>query len=95
VPLTGIRDAVLRRTASGAEIGPEEKLGVKEAIGLYTSEAGYFSFDEDKVGTIEVGKYADFVVLDRDITACPAEEITDAEVAMTIVGGKIVYEAGK
>ncbi len=93
VPLTGIRDAVVRRTGSGAEIGPEEKLGVMEAIGLYTSEAGYFSFDEDKVGTIEPGKYADFVVLDRDITTCPPEEITNAKVAMTIVGGKILYES--
>ena len=93
VPLTGIRDAILRRTESGVEIGPEEKLGVMEAIGLYTSEAGYFSFDEDKVGTIEPGKYADLVALDRDISSCAPEEITDAKVAMTIVAGKIVYEA--
>ncbi len=94
-PLTGIRDAVLRRTASGAEIGPEEKLGIGEAIALYTSEAGYFSFDEDVVGAIEPGKYADFVVLDRDISRIPPEQITDAKVAMTIVGGKVVHESGQ
>jgi len=92
IPLTGIRDAVVRKTESGADFGPEERLGVKEAIGLYTSEAGYFSFDEDNVGTIEPGKYADLVVLDRDITACPPEEISEAKVEMTIVGGKVVYE---
>ena len=45
------------------------------------------------MGTIEPGKYADFVVLDRDITAIPAEENADAQVTMTIVGGRIVYEA--
>jgi predicted amidohydrolase YtcJ len=92
VPLMGIRDAVLRKTCSGADFGPEEKLSVGEAIGLYTSEAAYFSFDEDKAGTIEPGKYADLVVLDRDITAIPPEQITDAAVVMTIVGGRIVYE---
>jgi len=92
VPLTGIRDAVLRKTGSGADFGPEERLSVGEAIGLYTSEAGFFSFDEDKVGTIEPGKYADFVILDRDISAIPPEQITEAKVEMTIVGGKVVYE---
>ena len=91
-PLTGIRDAVLRLTGSGAEFGPEERLAIGEAIGLYTSEAGYFSFDEANLGSIEPGKYADFVVLDRDIMAIPPEQITDAEVVMTIVGGRVVYE---
>jgi predicted amidohydrolase YtcJ len=93
LPLMGIRDAVLRRTSSGADIGKREALSVREAIGLYTSEAGYFSFDEDDMGTIEPGKYADFVILDRDITSIPAEEIADAQVLMTVVGGEIVYEA--
>lgn len=93
LPLMGIRDAVLRQTSSGADIGKGEALCVREAIGLYTSEAAYFSFDEDNMGTIEPGKYADFVVLDRDITAIPPEEITDAQVSMTIVGGRIAYEA--
>jgi hypothetical protein len=92
-PLTGIRDAVQRKTASGADIGPEEKLSVGEAVGLYTSEAAQFSFDERRLGTIEPCKYADFVVLDRDITCVSPEQITDARVAMTIVGGRVVYEA--
>jgi predicted amidohydrolase YtcJ len=91
LPLMGIRDAALRRTSSGAEIGSDERLSVREAIGLYTSEAGYFSFDEKKVGTIEPEKYADFVVLDRDITAIPPEQIPGAQVLMTIVDGRIVY----
>jgi predicted amidohydrolase YtcJ len=93
LPLMGIRDAVLRQTSSGADMGKEQSLSVREAIGLYTSEAGYFSFDEDDLGTIEAGKCADFVVLDRDITSVPAEQITDAKVWMTIVDGRIVYEA--
>ncbi|GAB4349090.1 MAG: amidohydrolase [Candidatus Abyssubacteria bacterium] len=92
-PLTGIRDAIVRKTGSGADIGPEEKLSVGEALGLYTSEAAQFSFDEQRLGTVETGKYADFVALDRDITRIPPHQITDAQVAMTIVGGRIVYEA--
>jgi predicted amidohydrolase YtcJ len=44
------------------------------------------------LGTIEPGKHADFVVLDRDITRAPPEQITDAEIVMTIVGGRVVYE---
>jgi len=91
-PLLGIRDAVMRLTGSGAEIGPEERLSVSEAVQLYTSEAAYFSFDENRAGTIEPGKYADFVVLDRDITAIPPREIADADIKMTIVGGRVVYE---
>ncbi len=91
-PLTGIRDAVLRLTGSGKEIGPEERLSVREAVAMYTSEAGYFSFDENNAGAIEPGKYADLVVLDRDITKIPPEQITDTQVVMTVVGGKVVYE---
>jgi predicted amidohydrolase YtcJ len=90
----GIRDAVLRRTRSGADIGKGEALSIREAIGLYTSEAGYFSFDEENLGTIEPGKSADLVVLDRDITTIPPKQITDAQVLMTIVAGKVVWEAG-
>ena len=93
LPLMGIRDAVLRQTSSGIDIGKGEALTIREAIGLYTSEAGYFSFDENNLGTIEPGKCADFVVLDRDITSIPPAEIPDAKVLMTIVDGRIVYEA--
>lgn len=91
-PLVGIRDAVLRLTGSGKEFGPEERLSLDEAVRLYTSEASYFSFDEKRLGTIEPGKYADFVILDRDITTLPAAEVVDAEVLMTVVGGRTVYE---
>ncbi len=92
LPLMGIRDAILRQTSSGSDIGKGEALSIREAIGLYTSEAGYFSFDEDNLGIIEPGKCADLVVLDRDITSIPPERITDARVMITIVGGRVVYE---
>ncbi|RJP14298.1 MAG: hypothetical protein C4520_21510 [Candidatus Abyssobacteria bacterium SURF_5] len=92
LPLVGIRDAILRKTGSGADFGPEEKLGVEDAISLYTSEAAHFSFDEAHLGTLEEGKYADLVVLDRDITRIPPEQIPDAQVLMTVLGGRVVFK---
>jgi predicted amidohydrolase YtcJ len=63
-----------------------------EALRLYTINSAYQSFDEDRLGSIEEGKLADFVVLGRDILTVPDEEIKDIPVDATIVSGKIVYE---
>ena len=90
-PLMGIHALVNRRTERGVPIGESQKITVKEAIKLYTINAAYHSFDEDEMGSIEVGKYADFVVLGEDILTVPPERIIDIPIDMTIVGGKIVY----
>jgi hypothetical protein len=90
-PLIGVRDAVLRKTASGREIAPSEAITVEEALALYTREAAYFSFDEARWGTITEGKWADLVVLERDPLEVPPEEIPQCRVHMTLVGGKVVY----
>jgi hypothetical protein len=63
-----------------------------DAIKAYTWNAAYLEGSEDTKGSIEPGKHADFVVLDRDITAVDPEEIIETEVLMTIVGGEVVYE---
>jgi predicted amidohydrolase YtcJ len=94
LPLLGIRDAIVRKTGSGADFGPEERLGIDDALALYTSEAAHFSFDEERMGTLEPGKYADLVVLDRDITQVSPEQIPDAQVLMTVLGGDIVFSTG-
>jgi predicted amidohydrolase YtcJ len=91
-PLIGVRDAVLRRTASGQEIGPSECMTAEQALTLYTREAGYFSFEEKERGTLKEGKMADLVVLDKDPMALSPEAIPDCRVTMTVVGGKIVYD---
>ena len=94
-PLEGIYAAVTRRTLDGKHPGgwvPEQKITVEEALRAYTSGAAYASFEEDRKGTLERGKLADFAMIDRDITRIPAEEIRDARVLMTVVGGKVVYE---
>jgi len=91
-PLMGIHALVNRRTANGQPLGMSQRVTVMEAIRLYTINAAYHSFDEDVMGSIEVGKYADFVVLGEDILTVSPERIIDIPVDMTIVGGKIVYQ---
>jgi predicted amidohydrolase YtcJ len=94
-PLEGIYGAVTRRTLDGMNPGgwvPEQKITVEEALRAYTVNAAYASFEEDIKGTLEPGKLADFVVLDRDITAVDPAEIWDMKVQQTWVGGKKVFD---
>lgn len=94
-PLLGIYAAVTRQTLDGANPGgwiPEQKVTVEEALRAYTSEAAYSSFEEDRKGTLAPGMLADFVLLDRNLTAIPPEDIRNAKVLRTVVGGKTVYE---
>ncbi|NHJ04937.1 MAG: amidohydrolase [Candidatus Heimdallarchaeota archaeon] len=67
------------------------KISAKEALYYFTLGAAYSSFEEDIKGSIEPGKLADFVVLDKDILKIPPEEINDTKVLMTIVNGEIVF----
>jgi predicted amidohydrolase YtcJ len=91
-PLMGIHALVNRVTKAGRPIGQSQKISVMEALKLYTINAAYQSFDEDKLGSIEVGKYADMVVLGEDILTAPPETIINIPIDMTIIEGKIVYE---
>ena len=91
-PLMGIHSLVNRRTAKGQPIGQSQKISVMEALRLYTINAAYHSFEEHLMGSIEPGKYADMVVLGRDITTAPPETIIDIPIDMTIVNGRIVYQ---
>jgi predicted amidohydrolase YtcJ len=63
-----------------------------DAVRAYTWNAAYLEGTEDTKGSIEVGKFADFVVLDRDIMTLPHEEILKAKVLKTIIDGEVVYE---
>lgn len=87
--------AVTRRNIKGepkAGWKPEERLSVSEAIKLFTKYPAYASYSEAMAGTIEVGKYADFVVLSENIYEIPEERIKDVEIVETILGGKTVYK---
>ena len=92
-PVLGIYAAVTRRTLDGKMPGgwvPEEKVAVEEAVRAYTVNGAYAEFAEADKGTIQAGKLADMVVLDRDIFTMPPEEIAGVKVALTVFNGKIV-----
>lgn len=96
-PLEGIYAAVTRRTLDGKNPDgwvPEQKITVTEALRAYTIHGAYASFEENIKGTLEPGKLADFVVLDRDITAIDPVEIWDTKVQQTWVGGRKVFDRG-
>lgn len=93
-PILGIYAAVTRRTLDGKKPGgwfPEEKVSVEEAVRAYTANGAYAEFAEAAKGTIQAGKLADIVVLDRDIFTIPPEEIAGVKAALTVFDGKIVH----
>jgi predicted amidohydrolase YtcJ len=94
-PLEGIYAAVTRRTLDDRNPDgwiPEQKIGVEDALRAYTMGGAYASFDEKNKGSLERGKLADMVLIDKDLTRIPPESIRDAKILMTIVDGRIVYE---
>jgi len=90
-PLLAIHSLVNRKTMKGLLVGEKQRVSIMEAIRLYTINAAYQQFDEDKLGSIEPGKFADLVVLSENPLTVPPEKIKDIQVEMTIVDGKIVY----
>lgn len=91
-PLYSMWCAVTRQTYFGNRLIPEEAISVKEALRLYTTNAAYSGFEETLKGSIEPGKLADLIVIDRDILTAPDDQIKDIKVDMTIIDGKIVYQ---
>ena len=95
-PLITYHSAVTRENGAGAPPGgwyPRERMTRDEALRSMTIWAAQAGFQENDLGSISVGKYADFVLLDRDIVRIPAEQILAARVIGTYVGGKSVYQA--
>ena len=93
-PLLGIAAAVTRRTIDGKNPGgwfPEQRIAPEEALRAYTSDAAWAAFEEGDKGALAVGKLADFVTLSRDPLAVPPEELAAVAVALTVVGGRIVF----
>ena len=72
---------------------PEERLTVEQAVNAYTRGSAYARFSDDKLGTLDVGKLADLVVLSQDIFSVSPDEISKTKVLMTMVGGKVVFES--
>lgn len=90
-PLKEIYGEVTRGTQWGGRLGPDQGISREDAIRSVTINGAYTSFEEKVKGSIEPGKYADFVVLSGDIMKVPAEQIRDLHVLATVLGGKTVY----
>ncbi|MCX5839586.1 MAG: amidohydrolase [Deltaproteobacteria bacterium] len=91
-PMRAIYSLVNRKTDSGQAFGPEQAISVEEALRCYTMHAAYAGFEEDIKGSLDKGKLADMVVLDRDIFTISKEEIKDITVDLTIIGGIVSYQ---
>lgn len=88
-----MHNAVNRKTRNGRDIGPEYCIDTLEALKAVTIYGAYQCFEENSKGSIEVGKVADFVILDKSPLDIPKEEIKDIQVLTTIKNGEIVYQA--
>ena len=89
--ITGIYGCVTRETLGGKILNKNEAIPVTEAIKVYTINGAYLENSEHEKGTLESGKLADMVVLDRDILQINPKGIIDAKALMTFVSGELVY----
>lgn len=93
-PFRGLYAAVTRKSENGKqEYFPEQRLTMDQAIAAYTTGSAFAEFEEKEKGKLVPGMLADFVVLDRDVTASSPEKLLGTKVLRTVVGGKTVYEA--
>ena len=94
-PFPGLAAAISRQDMNGQPPGgwiPSERLTFEQALGAYTRDAAYAGFAEQKIGALEPGKWADFVIVDRDPTQVNPQELARTQVLETWVGGKKVWE---
>ncbi len=97
-PLIAIQTGISRTTSEDPStdvLWPEERSTLEEMIVSYTYNGAFANFLENETGSIEVGKYADMIVLDQNLFEIPTNEIATSRVLLTLVDGKVVYEAGE
>lgn len=93
-PIPSFFASVSRKTLQGLPEGGyegEQKMTREQALKSYTLDGAFAEFEEDFKGSIEVGKAADFTIYDKDIMKIPENDILNAKVEMTVVGGKVVF----
>jgi predicted amidohydrolase YtcJ len=95
-PFVSIWWMVTGKTLGGVQVrGPEESPSREQALWIYTMGSAWFSFDEDKLGSIEPGKLADLIVLSDDYFSVPDDRIKDLSSVLTVVDGRPVYAAAE
>jgi predicted amidohydrolase YtcJ len=93
-PFPQIETAVTRQDAYGEVEGvlePSEKIGLHDAIAAFTINAAFVNSQDDTTGSIEVGKLADLIVIDRNLFSIDPQEISEAKVELTLFGGRVVH----
>jgi predicted amidohydrolase YtcJ len=86
--------AITRRAKNyEGRLHPEEAITRAQALRFYTINNAHLLFLEDQIGSLEAGKRADFVILDRDLLTCPEDQIADTHPLATYLDGKQVYTA--
>jgi predicted amidohydrolase YtcJ len=91
-PLIAIQTMVTRQDREGRVLGPEQRIGVEEALMIYTRGSAYATFEENLKGSLAIGKVADFVVLSGNPILTAVEKIGEIRVEKTILGGTRIYE---
>jgi predicted amidohydrolase YtcJ len=94
-PWLGMWTTITRKTERGDVLVPEEALEREQAIRLYTINNAYLHHEEREKGSLEVGKLADLIIIDRDPLSGPIDDLRRVRVLSTIVGGKIVFAADR
>ena len=92
-PMMAIQSSVTRMDMSGNTWGASQKISVEDAIKVGTINGAYASYEEHIKGSLEIGKLADLVVLDKDPTEVDPSTIIDIKIERTMVDGKWVYES--
>ena len=93
-PFLGMWIAITRKAKQyEGQLHPEEALTREQALRFYTANNAYLMFLEDQVGTLEEGKLADLIVVDRDLLTCPVDDIRETKCLQTYLNGKLVYSA--
>jgi predicted amidohydrolase YtcJ len=91
-PIASFYSTVSRKLADGSVFYPDQRMSRIEALKSYTINGAYAAFEEQSKGSLKVGKYADMVVLSKDILTVPEDQIPSAEVLYTVVGGKVRFQ---
>ncbi len=91
-PIACFHATVTRKLKDGIIFYPDQRMSREEALRSYTLNCAYAAFQEDILGSLTPGKLADITVLSKDIMTVPDDEILNAEVVYTIVGGKVLYK---
>jgi predicted amidohydrolase YtcJ len=95
-PFVTLGWAVTGKMVGGTQaLRPAHTIGREDALIAHTRRNAYFVFQEENLGSIQSGKLADLLVLDRDYLTVPADQIKDIKPVMTVVGGRIVYDANQ